>query len=74
MLCKWGIDEARKRGVPALVESSSKAHPLYKRCGFEDILIHKFDLSKWGDASQQEMPVMMWKPDSGLESQCQQTA
>ncbi|KAI1357107.1 hypothetical protein F5Y01DRAFT_266775 [Xylaria sp. FL0043] len=37
MLIKWGIDEARKLGLPAYVESSRVGHDLYLRNGFRDI-------------------------------------
>lgn len=48
MLVNWGVDEAKKRGYPAYLESSDVAHGLYLKSGFRDLELLEIDLSKWG--------------------------
>ncbi|KAI0506119.1 acyl-CoA N-acyltransferase [Xylaria bambusicola] len=48
MLVNWGVEEARKLGLPAFLESSPAGHSLYLRQGFRDINIHSIDFTKWG--------------------------
>ncbi|KAI1461881.1 acyl-CoA N-acyltransferase [Annulohypoxylon moriforme] len=48
MLVKQVVDEARKLGLVACLQSSPAGHELYKKCGFHDINLLSTDLSKWG--------------------------
>ncbi|KAI0908891.1 acyl-CoA N-acyltransferase [Ustulina deusta] len=48
MLVRWGLEEAKKLGLPAFLESSRAGHSLYLRCGFRDIDVHSVDFTKWG--------------------------
>lgn len=40
MLVNWGVEEAKKLGLPAYLESSPAGHSLYLRSGFRDVNIH----------------------------------
>ncbi|KAI1369335.1 acyl-CoA N-acyltransferase [Xylaria arbuscula] len=51
MLVNWGVEEAKKLGLPAYLESSPAGHSLYMRAGFRDIDVHSIDFTKWGKAS-----------------------
>lgn len=59
MLIQWGIDEARKHSLPCYVESSRKAHELYKRYGFKDLELQSIDLSKFGASEAHETWAMI---------------
>jgi GNAT superfamily N-acetyltransferase len=48
MLVMWGIEEAKKLGLPAYVESSVEGHSLYLSCGFRDVDKFLVDFTKWG--------------------------
>ncbi|KAI1176667.1 acyl-CoA N-acyltransferase [Nemania sp. FL0916] len=48
MLVMWGVDEAKKLGLPAFLESSEVAHSLYLSCGFRDIDVQAIDCTQWG--------------------------
>ncbi|KAI1504357.1 acyl-CoA N-acyltransferase [Biscogniauxia marginata] len=48
MLVKWGLEEAKKLGLVAYLESSEAGHSLYKKCGFRDVECLSVDLSRWG--------------------------
>ncbi|KAI1190086.1 acyl-CoA N-acyltransferase [Nemania serpens] len=48
MLVMWGIEEAKKLGLPAFLESSEAGHSLYESCGFRDTDKHVVDFAKWG--------------------------
>lgn len=37
MLVMWGVEEAKRRNLPAYLESSEEGHSLYLSCGFRDI-------------------------------------
>lgn len=64
MLIKWGIDEARKHGLPCYVESTRKGHELYKRYGFRDLEYHAIDLSKFGAPGPHETWAMIWEAEA----------
>ncbi|KAI1103305.1 acyl-CoA N-acyltransferase [Jackrogersella minutella] len=48
MLVRRAVEEARKLGMVAYLDSSEAGHELYKKCGFRDIECLSIDLSKWG--------------------------
>ncbi|KAI0409421.1 acyl-CoA N-acyltransferase [Xylaria palmicola] len=48
MLVMWGVEEARRLGLPAFLESTEEGHSLYLSCGFRDIDIQTVDFTKWG--------------------------
>ncbi|KAI1163673.1 acyl-CoA N-acyltransferase [Nemania serpens] len=48
MLVMWGIEEAKKLGLPAFLESSEAGHSLYESCGFRDTDKQVVDFTKWG--------------------------
>ncbi|KAI1425384.1 acyl-CoA N-acyltransferase [Xylaria sp. FL1777] len=48
MLVNWGVEEAKKLGLPAYLEASTEGHSLYLRSGFRDIKIQSIDMTKWG--------------------------
>ncbi|GAW19972.1 hypothetical protein ANO14919_094650 [Xylariales sp. No.14919] len=48
MLVMWGVEEAKKLGMPAFLESSEEGHSLYLSCGFRDIDVQAIDCTKWG--------------------------
>ncbi|KAI0203849.1 acyl-CoA N-acyltransferase [Astrocystis sublimbata] len=48
MLVMWGVEEARRLGLPAYLESSLDGHSLYLSCGFRDIDMQSIDCTKWG--------------------------
>ena len=37
MLITWGVEKAKAEGVPAYLEASALAKPLYERYGFKQI-------------------------------------
>ncbi|KAI1075801.1 acyl-CoA N-acyltransferase [Whalleya microplaca] len=48
LLVKWVMEEAKKLGLVAYLESSQAGHSLYKKCGFRDVECLSVDMSKWG--------------------------
>ncbi|KAI0466460.1 acyl-CoA N-acyltransferase [Xylaria cf. heliscus] len=48
MLVMWGVEEAKRHGLPAFLESSPEGHSLYLSCGFRDIDKNVVDCTKWG--------------------------
>ncbi|CAJ2501002.1 Uu.00g038550.m01.CDS01 [Anthostomella pinea] len=62
MLIKWGVQEAKKRNLPAYLESSPDGHELYKRCGFHDAELVEIDLSKWGATEMHKTWSMVCDP------------
>ncbi|GAP83603.1 putative gnat family protein [Rosellinia necatrix] len=48
MLVMWGVEEAKRLGMPAFLESSVEGHSLYLSCGFYDIDVQSIDCTKWG--------------------------
>jgi hypothetical protein len=63
MLVKWGIDEAKRLGMIAYLESSEAAHELYRKMGFQDVELHEVDMSKWGAEDTHKTWAMMWEPN-----------
>ncbi|KAI9850371.1 MAG: hypothetical protein M1838_005761 [Thelocarpon superellum] len=47
-LTKWGCNVAIEKGLPMYVEASNMGHPLYRRCGFEDLEKLTYDLRPYG--------------------------
>ncbi|KAI0022573.1 acyl-CoA N-acyltransferase [Xylariomycetidae sp. FL0641] len=62
MLIRWGVEEAKKLGLVAYLESSEEGHELYKRCGFHDMEHVPVDLSKWGATQKSNSWSMMYEP------------
>jgi hypothetical protein len=62
MLVMWGIEEAKKIGFPAYLESSEAGHTLYLSCGFRDIMKHSVDCTKWGKPTDHINYMMMKEP------------
>lgn len=48
MLVKWGIEQARKDGVPAFLEASKEGQPMYEKAGFVKLGEVSTDLSSIG--------------------------
>ncbi len=48
MLVRWGVEEAKRLGLPAYLESSEAGHYLYQKCGFRDVELQSLDFTKWG--------------------------
>ncbi|KAI8632247.1 acyl-CoA N-acyltransferase [Xylariaceae sp. FL1651] len=48
MLVMWGVEEAKKLGLPAFLNASQKGHLLYSSCGFRVIEKGSVDCTKWG--------------------------
>ena len=59
MLLQWGIDEARKHGLPLYLDSTPTGHELYKRYGFKDVELLSVDLSKFGAAQTHDTWAMI---------------
>ncbi|TGJ85926.1 hypothetical protein E0Z10_g2800 [Xylaria hypoxylon] len=63
MLVMWGVEEAKKLGLPVFLQSSEDGHSLYLSCGFRDIGIHSVDsplVSAWqvrADAVKRHVPL-----------------
>lgn len=36
-LTQWGVDQAKRLGLPAYVEASVAGQPVYERCGFKPV-------------------------------------
>ncbi|KLJ05407.1 hypothetical protein EMPG_11126 [Blastomyces silverae] len=47
-MLQYGVDIADKENLPGWLESSLKAHNLYKKFGFEDVDSFTFETSKYG--------------------------
>ena len=62
MLVEWGTKKADELSVPAYLESSPTGHRLYKRHGFRDLHVLKFDLSQFGGTGVYEEPLMIREP------------
>ncbi|KAH8160331.1 hypothetical protein CIB48_g7910 [Xylaria polymorpha] len=58
MLVMWGVEEAKRRNLPAYLESSEEGHSLYLSCGFRDIDKRTTDCTKWGKAAETTSYVM----------------
>ncbi|KAI0193198.1 acetyltransferase [Xylaria flabelliformis] len=52
MLVMWGVEEAKRLGLPAYLESSPEGHSLYLSCGFRDIDQQNIDFTKWGKPAE----------------------
>ncbi|KAI1390261.1 acyl-CoA N-acyltransferase [Hypoxylon trugodes] len=52
LLVKWGIEEAKKLGLIAYLDSSPAGHSLYRKCGFRDVECLTTDLSTWGGITE----------------------
>ncbi|KAI0448525.1 acyl-CoA N-acyltransferase [Xylaria acuta] len=52
MLVMWGVEEAKRLGLPAYLESSPEGHSLYLSCGFRDIDRQSIDCTKWGKSAE----------------------
>ncbi|KAI1131277.1 acyl-CoA N-acyltransferase [Nemania abortiva] len=48
MMVMWGVEEAKKLGLPASLCASEEGHSLYLSCGFRDIDVQTIDFTKWG--------------------------
>ena len=64
MLVRWGVEEAKRRGVPAYLESSEAGHSLYQKCGFRDLELLSVDLSKWGATRKHNTWAMIYEAPS----------
>ncbi|KAI1334746.1 putative GNAT family acetyltransferase [Xylariaceae sp. FL0016] len=62
MLVEWGIEEAKKLGLVAYLESSPEGHEMYKKCGFRDLELTELDMSKWGATSKHQNWSMICEP------------
>ncbi|KAI1757093.1 acyl-CoA N-acyltransferase [Xylaria castorea] len=62
MLVMWGVEEAKRLGLPACLESSPEAHSLYLSCGFRDIDKHHVDCTKWGKSAEIVISIMALEP------------
>ncbi|KAI1828605.1 acyl-CoA N-acyltransferase [Xylaria intraflava] len=58
MLVMWGIEESKRLGLPAFLESSGKGHSLYLSCGFRDVDVHAVDFTKWGKPASRVTYIM----------------
>ena len=65
MLVRWGVEEARRRGVPAYLESSEAGHSLYRKYGFRDLELQSLDFSRWGATQKHNTWAMIYEPSSG---------
>lgn len=64
MLVKWGIDEAKRLGIPAYLESSESGHSVYLKCGFRDLELQSLDFSKWGATGKHNTWAMIYEPSA----------
>ncbi|KAI5923335.1 acyl-CoA N-acyltransferase [Camillea tinctor] len=62
MLVQWGLEEAKKLGLVAYLESSEAGHSLYKKCGFRDVEHLEVDFSKWGATEMHNTWSMIYEP------------
>ncbi|KAH9888267.1 acyl-CoA N-acyltransferase [Xylariomycetidae sp. FL2044] len=62
MLVDRCVEDAKKLGLPACLESSLAAHPLYLKCGFRDVEYVATDLSEWGATEMHPIWSMKWDP------------
>ncbi|KAI1265912.1 acyl-CoA N-acyltransferase [Xylariaceae sp. FL1019] len=47
-MISWGVEEAKKAGLPAFLEASQVGYPLYLRCGFREVDRISVDFNRWG--------------------------
>jgi len=66
MLLQWGIDLARRHGVPIYLESTPNGLWLYKRAGFQEIGEASEDLKKFGGSTDYSHVFMVLQPKSLL--------
>lgn len=59
ILVQWGVDRAKELGLPLYLESSKRAHELYKKFGFEDIEMFEVDMSLYGGQGLHQTYAMM---------------
>ncbi|CCT61081.1 hypothetical protein IAQ61_001638 [Plenodomus lingam] len=64
MLLKWGLEQADKDNMPAFLESSSMARPLYTSLGFSARHEEIWDLKKYGLEGTDTSTVMIRDPVS----------
>ncbi|KAI2619375.1 acyl-CoA N-acyltransferase [Hypomontagnella submonticulosa] len=62
MLVTWGVDEARKLGLIAYLESTEAGHSVYAKCGFRDVECMSLDMSKWGATEMHNTWSMIYDP------------
>jgi hypothetical protein len=62
MLVNWGIDEAKRLGMPAYLETTPKGRPLYERCGFAVVDHLVTDFSPWDGPAVEKTPLMLYDP------------
>ncbi|KAK1622923.1 acetyltransferase [Colletotrichum phormii] len=55
-LLAFGIQESLRLEVPIYLETTEAGHSLYQKVGFDDIEVHRADLTKFGE----HRPHMIW--------------
>lgn len=62
MLVKQVVEEAKRLGLPAYLESTEAGHPVYLKCGFRDLELQSLDFSKWGATRTHDNWAMIYEP------------
>ncbi|RSL62154.1 hypothetical protein CEP53_004853 [Fusarium sp. AF-6] len=66
MLVQWGLKEADRLGIAAVLESSDEGKGLYEKLGFKEARRFVVDLTPWGGPSDASIPIML-RPVGGRE-------
>ena len=48
MLVEWGVQQAKKQGVPAYLEATPDGAPVYEKVGFRKVGQKEIELAEFG--------------------------
>ncbi|PGH16627.1 hypothetical protein AJ80_05129 [Polytolypa hystricis UAMH7299] len=67
-LIKYGLDIADKENMPAWLEASEAGYPVYKKFGYKDVQVVKFDAGKYTGEGEEVTSVGMLREAKGLSN------